>query len=197
MSFLWGGMILTGIVYAIFTGRLTEITEGLLQSSKEAVNLCIFMAGITAVWTGIMRIAEKSGLIQQMTVIFHPVIKFLFPALKKDSEEQKYISLNFISNMLGLGWAATPAGLKAMQLLEKKNREECRRNGEASDKASHEMCTFLILNVSSLQLIPVSMIAYRSQYGSVAPTAITGPAIITTFVSTLTAVIFCKWMGRK
>ena len=143
-----------------------------------------------------------------------PFVSFMFPGLPKGHKAKDYISMNIIANVLGLGWACTPAGLKAMEELEK--LEEDRRNenvGVMLDKkrsgrrkerrsampkgtASNEMCTFLILNISSLQLIPVNMIAYRSQYGSVNPAAIVGPAIVATMVSTVVAIIFCKIMDR-
>ncbi len=211
MTYLWSGMILIGIVYGILTGNLKEVTEAAVSSSREAVSLCITMAGITALWTGIMKIAETSGLVEQLSRRFRPLLRFLFPGLSVESEACKYISLNFLSNFLGVGWAATPAGLKGMKALEE--LEEERRGGTAGDEqpggkkrrrggmprgvASNEMCTFLILNISSLQLIPVNMIAYRSQYGSANPTAIVGPGILATAVSTGAAVVFCKVMDRK
>ena len=123
---------------------------------------------------------------------------FPFPHLSPDSEAARQISINFIANILGLGWAATPAGLKAMEEL-KKEAEGSGHGGFAGDPvtATTDMCTFLILNISSLQLIPVNMIAYRSQYGSPSPAAITGPCLAATAASTIAAVIFCKIMGRK
>lgn len=130
-----------------------------------------------------------------------PVIRFLFPGLPKKHKAEEYITTNFIANILGLGWAATPAGLRAMEELGK--LEEDRRNGIVSGPvrkrgiASNEMCTFLIINISSLQLIPVNIIAYRSQYGSADPAGIVGAGILATAVSTGAAVIFCKMMDRK
>ena len=115
-------------------------------------------------------------------------MRYLFSDLDPESKACKYISLNFLSNILGLGWACTPAGLKAMEELHRLEEER----GNDSHFASNEMCTFLILNISSLQLIPVNMIAYRQQYGSVNPAGIIGPAIVATFISTAVAVIYCK-----
>ena len=129
-----------------------------------------------------------------------PLLRFLFPGLPRGHKAEAYISANFIANFLGLGWAATPAGLKAMEELGK--LEDDRRNGKVSGIerrkgiASNEMCTFLIINISSLQLIPVNVIAYRSQYGSPNPAAIVGAGIAATAVSTGVAVIFCKLMDR-
>ena len=201
MNYLWGGMLLIGIIYGAFSGNLSQVTESVLDSAKEAVTLCISMAGITAVWCGIMKIAENSGLIGKITEKIRPFLHFLFPGLPANHPAGESISLNMIANFLGLGWAATPAGLKAMESLAE--LEEDRRSGRLPGPvrergvAGNEMCTFLIVNISSLQLIPVSVIAYRSQYGSVNPAGIIGPAILATAVSTATAVIFCKIMDRK
>ena len=201
MNYLWGGMLLIGIVYGAFSGNLSQVTESVLDSAKEAVTLCISMAGITAVWCGLMKIAENSGLIGKITEKIRPFLRVLFPGLPANPPAGESISLNMIANFLGLGWAATPAGLKAMESLAE--LEEDRRSGRLPGPvrergvAGNEMCTFLIVNISSLQLIPVSVIAYRSQYGSVNPAGIIGPAILATAVSTATAVIFCKIMDRK
>lgn len=110
MTYLWTGMILIGIVYGTITGNLKAVTEAAVSSSKEAVTLCISMAGITAMWTGIMKIAETTGLVAGLSRGMRPVLRFLFPDVAPDSRAGKYISLNFLSNLLGLGWAATPAG---------------------------------------------------------------------------------------
>ena len=148
-----------------------------------------------------MGIAEKSGILKTATVRLSPLIHFLFPELPKDHPAEKPIAANIIANILGLGWAATPAGLEAMEELQK--LEEDRRLGKAAGPvrkrgvASNEMCTFLIVNISSLQLIPVAVIAYRSQYGSVNPTAVVGPGIAATAVSTGAAILFCRIMDRK
>lgn len=190
LNVLWAAMIVIGIVYAAFTGNLIAISDGALESSREAVSLCITMLGVMALWTGLMEIASKSGLILWCTKAIRPVMKWLFPAVPAESKAMQYMTTNVIANIFGLGWAATPAGLKAMAELKTLSTEK-------AGVASKEMCTFLIINISSLQLIPVNMIAYRSQYGSVNPTSIVGPGIIATLVSTLVAVIFCKMMSLK
>lgn len=201
MTYLWGGMILLGILYGTITGNLQAVTEAAVSSSKEAVTLCISMAGITAMWTGMMKIAEMTGLVQMLSRGLRPVLRFLFPQLEPDCKACRYISLNFLSNLLGLNWASTSSGLMAFKELDRINQEECKKLGTDKRRAPHiaspAMCTFLIINVSSLQLIPVNMIAYRSQYGSANPTAIVGPAIAATAVSTVAAMIFCKIMNRK
>lgn len=197
LNYLWAGMTLTGILWGALHGQMTAVTDGAIQASKEAVTLCITMLGVMTLWTGVLEIGHRSGLVDQLARKMGPVLTFLFPRLDPDGEARKQISVNMIANILGLGWAATPAGLKAMEEL-KKVEEERRKGGAARQggTASNEMCTFLIINISSLQLIPMNMIAYRSQYGSVNPTAIVGPALAATFISTVVAVIFCRIMDR-
>ena len=197
LNYLWAGMTLTGILWGALHGQMTAVTDGAIQASKEAVTLCITMLGVMTLWTGVLEIGHRSGLVDQLARRMGPVLTFLFPRLDPDGETRKQISVNMIANILGLGWAATPAGLKAMEEL-KKVEEERGMGGAARQEgtASNEMCTFLIINISSLQLIPMNMIAYRSQYGSVNPTAIVGPALAATFISTVVAVIFCRIMDR-
>ena len=201
LNYLWAGMIIAGIIFAAFTGRMPDITNAALDSSKEAITLCITMMGVMSFWVGLMEIATKTGIITAASRRIQPLIRFLFPDLPADHPAQEHITTNIIANVLGLGWAATPAGLRAMTELSK--LEEDRRSGRLPGPvrkrgiASNEMCTFLILNISSLQLIPVNVIAYRSQYGSVNPAAIVGPGIAATAVSTLAAVVYCKMMDGK
>lgn len=201
LNYLWAGMIVIGILCAAFTGRLPEITNAALDSSKEAIALCITMMGVMSFWVGMMEIASEAGIVRSMSRRMRPLIRFLFPEIPGNHPSMEHITTNIIANVLGLGWAATPAGLKAMEELGK--LEEDRRKGRLPGPvrkpgiAGNEMCTFLIINISSLQLIPVNVIAYRSQYGSVNPAAIVGPGIAATAVSTLVAIIYCKVMGRK
>ena len=197
MNYLWGGMLLIGIIYGLAAGNLEAVTEAAVSSTKEAVSLCVDMAGVMGLWVGIMRIAENAGLIAQLTGKIRPVIRWLFPRIPQDHPACQYIATNFIANILGLGWAATPAGITAMEHLAELNREECSRTGRSPSIASREMCTFLILNISSLQLIPMTVVAYRTEYGSTAPAAVVGPAILATLVSTGAGVIFCRIMDRK
>ncbi len=189
MNYLWSGMILVGLLYSIFAGTLGNVTEAVVNSAREAVNLVISIAGITAFWTGIMKIAEQAGLVEKLARKIKPLLRFLFPELEKEEKANYYISLNFLSNFLGLSHASTSSGLLAFQELD-------RINGH-STTGSKAMCTFLIINVSSLQLLPINIIAYRAQYGSPAPAQIAGPAIFATAMSTLAAVVFCKIMNRR
>lgn len=245
LNYMWAIMILAGILYGTLTGNLEAVTSKALDSAGEAVSLCITMAGVMALWMGTMEIGQQSGLMEKMTRGIRPLLHFLFPRIPKDHPALPYISTNIIANVLGLGWACTPAGLKAMEALAKleeerktpgyeteqvyeaghehgigQRHEPGRENGMEREqetrrmyeikqeiekkeekkigmcpqerRASNEMCTFLILNISSLQLIPVNMIAYRSQYGSTNPAGIIAPALVATTVSTLAAILFCK-----
>lgn len=228
LNYLWAAMIAIGIIYAAFTGNLEAITNAALDSAGEGISLCITTAGVMALWMGLMEIAQQAGLVAKLTRGINPLLGFLFPRIPREHKAREYIATNIIANVLGLGWACTPAGLKAMEELAKleaergtpgylpegkdifaDSRKKQSRTGKSGEElsvaisgktgraASNEMCTFLILNISSLQLIPVNMIAYRQQYGSVNPAGIIAPAIVATFVSTVAAVIYCKIMNRK
>ncbi|HJD34210.1 MAG TPA: nucleoside recognition protein [Candidatus Mediterraneibacter tabaqchaliae] len=201
LNYLWAGMILVGIVFGAFNGRMQDITNAALDSSKEAVTLCITMIGVMAFWTGIMEIASKAGIIRMASRKMRPLVRFLFPGMPEGHKAEEHITTNFIANFLGLGWAATPAGLRAMEELGglEDDRRAGRAPGPARKKgvAGNEMCTFLIINISSLQLIPMNVIAYRSQYGSPDPAAIIGAGILATMVSTGAAVVFCRMMARS
>lgn len=175
-------MLLAGIIVAAFTGRTGEVGTAAIDSSKEAVTLCIAMLGVMSMWTGIMNIGKKAGLIDAMTRALRPALRFLFPDIPADHIANEYIAANIIANVLGLGWAATPYGLKAMEQMKELNH--------GRSVASADMCTFLIINISSLQLIPVNIIAYRSQYGSVSPTSIIGMGMVATLISTAAGVLF-------
>lgn len=219
LNMIWAVMILLAVVYAAFTGRMSEVTNAALDSAGEAISLCLTMAGVVALWMGLMEIAKKAGLIEKLTKGISPFLTFLFPRIPKGHPAREYIATNLIANVLGLGWACTPAGLRAMEELAR--LEEARGAfgygalpdaGERAKEerpgtsfpaasggqrpASNEMCTFLILNISSLQLIPVNMIAYRSQYGSENPALIIAPAILATLFSSFVAIVYCKWKDR-
>ena len=216
LNYIWAAMIVLGIIFGAINGNMKEVTEAALQSAGEAVSLCIATAGIMAFWVGLMEVAESSGLILRLTNMLSPFVSFMFPGLPKGHKAKDYISMNIIANVLGLGWACTPAGLKAMEELAKLERERGNpayvsadgtakggveivrgKKGKRERIASNEMCTFLILNISSLQLIPVNMIAYKQQYGSVNPAGIIAPAIAATQVSTAVAVVYCKGKDRR
>ncbi len=187
LNYVWAFMIIFGVIVGGFRGGdiISLVSGETIDSAKEAVELCIVMLGVVGLWNGIMNIAKKASLIDKWTNKIEPAISFLFPLIPKEDPVRLDIATNMIANILGLGWAATPAGLRAMEGLARLNRGNSR-------VATNEMCTLLVINISSLQLIPVNIIAYRSQYGSVDPTGIIGPGLLATLVTTIVAVIFCK-----
>lgn len=190
LNYLWAGMILIGIIVAAFEGNLEAVCEGVVASSKEAVELLFVMSGVVCMWNGMLYIANYSGLVDGLTKKMKPLLRIIFPNLPPEHKAVSYISANFIANIMGLGWACTPTGIQAMKELKQLEIER----GNNPHVASNEMCTFLLLNISSLQLIPINMIAYRSQYGSVAPTAVVGPSLFATCCTTILALIICKIM---
>lgn len=216
LNYFWAVIIMIGVVYGALTGTIGAVGDAAFSSAGEAIELCFTMCGVMAFWVGLMKVAERAGIVAGLTKVIRPFVHFMFPDIPKGHKAERSISMNIIANVLGLGWAATPAGLQAMKELteleaergnleyiaddisdgkmrhsdHKKSHVDAGRTKERT--ASKEMCDFLILNISSLQLIPVTMIAYRTQYGSEDPTAIIAPAIVATFISTAAAVIFCK-----
>ena len=189
LNYIWSFMIILAILLSGFKGGMGAVTTSALNGAQEAINLCIQMCGTVAMWMGIMRIAEKAKLIDLLAIKMTPLLNFLFPSVPPNHPARKYIATNLIANFLGLGWAATPPGLKAMVELQKLNADK--------DCATHAMCMFLIINISSIQLIPINTISYRIIYGSTNATEIILPTIIATTISTLVPVIFAKLMYRK
>ncbi|MCL2604931.1 MAG: nucleoside recognition protein [Defluviitaleaceae bacterium] len=188
LNFLWGGMILLAIVVAVFTGNMAALTNAAIDSAREAIMLCITMLGVLSMWTGLMTVAQKAGLISALSRRSKPLLRYLFPALGRNHPAHEPIATNFIANILGLGWAATPSGLKAMEILQKDNPEP--------NTATPTMRMFMVINMSSLQLVTISVVAYRAQYGSANPSEIIGPGLIITIVTTIFAVAFCKALER-
>ncbi len=184
LNYLWGGMILIGILVASFTGSMGAVTNETIIASKDAISLCITMLGVIGMWSGIMNIAEKAGLINALSNKMMPLLKFLFRELDENSKAFKYIATNMIANIFGLGLAATPAGIKAIQEMQKESKEK--------HIATNSMCMFMIINMSSLQIVTMNIIAYRAQYGSANPSEIIGPGFLTTLVSTIVGVIVAK-----
>ena len=153
LNYLWAGMIIVGVIFGAFNGKMPDITNAALDSAKEAVTLCITMMGVMSFWVGMMEIATRAGIIEIASKKLRPLVRFLFPDIPEGHKANDYITTNFIANFLGLGWAATPAGLQGMGALADLERE--RREGRAPGAAqkpgvaSDEMCTFLIMNISS------------------------------------------------
>ena len=230
LNYLWAGMTLTGILWGALHGQMTAVTDGAIQASKEAVTLCITMLGVMTLWTGVLEIGHRSGLVDQLAGRMGPILTFLFPRLDPDGEARKQISVNMIANILGLGWAATPAGLKAMEEL-KKVEEERRKGGAAGrkdtpgqedtagrkdtpgqerDSRAESCCEtgrglpamrcvhFSLSTYPRCRLIPMNMIAYRSQYGKDRESYChcrSGPGGYL-YQHGVAAVIFCRVMDR-
>lgn len=211
LNMLWAGMMAVGIFWAAFHENMGAVTNGLLDSAKEAVTLGVTMLGIMSFWCGILKIGERAGLIEALTEKMRPVIRFLFPnppgrTSGREIYRDKYDCEHAGTRLGGdTGWVkgdgrvgetgGRAAGEKAPD--KRKNTAGQSSLARQSGTASNEMCTFLIVNISSLQLIPINMIAYRSQYGSVSPAAIAGPALLATIASTAAGITFCKVMDRK
>lgn len=185
---IWSFLMLLSLGFSLISGNMESMTTAIMDGAKDAVNLCLVMAAVVGLWSGIMEIGVKSGFVDHISHFLKPLLKWLFPGLDGEGMTMKYIAANFAANVLGLGWASTPAGLLAMEELKKSTGD---------DRASDEMCTFILLNVSSLQLIPLTIIVYRSQYGSEVPAAIVLPGLIATSVSTITAILYSKWKCKK
>ncbi len=190
LNYIWAFMMCASVIYAAFNGNIGEVSQAVLDGSAQAITLAISMAGVVALWSGLMEIADKAGVVRFLTKLLSPIVNWLFPSLncEEGKKAKEYITVNFVMNMLGTGWSATGPGLQAMEELSK-----CKRD-PGSAMASKEMCTFLVINISSLQLIPVNIIAYRRSYGAVNPEEIVLPALCATLISSIVAIIVCKIM---
>ena len=189
VNYIWIGMTLIGLVFAAINGRMKEVNEAIFQSATEAVTLCIGLISILVFWLGIMRIAQESGLLDKFARVFRPLIKRLFPEVPENHPAMGYILSNIIANMFGLGNAATPLGIKAMEQLKELN------GGKTS--ASRSMITFLALNTSGLTIIPTTVIAIRMNYHSASPTEIVGPTLMATTIATIAAILIDRYFYHK
>lgn len=181
---IWFFLILIGILYGTLSGNLGQINNIIIEQAEEGVTFGIGLVGIMAFWMGIMNIAEKSGLIKTISKGLRPIIGFIFPQIPKGHPAERWILMNFIANMFGVGNGATAFGLKAMKELNTLNPDKKR--------ATNAMAMFLIINMSSLQLVPLSVIKIRHDYGAENPTSIIGLTLLATFLSTLVAVLVGK-----
>lgn len=170
LNFIWSGLVISGIVCAIAFGNTNELSTALLSSGESSIELLLKMAGIICLWSGIMKIAEEGGFTSLIARLFAPLLKPLFPKLDKNSAAFKSITMNISANLLGLGNAATPFGLKAMEQLHTLNNK--------SDTASNEMIIFVVMNTASLQILPTTLATLRQGYGSSAPFEIIVPVWI-------------------
>jgi spore maturation protein A len=181
-------MIILSLLSGLLNGNIETITKGAIDGCAEGVSLCISLLGIMCFWTGISKIAEKSGLIEGFSKLIRPITKILFPRLKEGSEALSAIVMNMVANFFGMGNAATPLGIKAMKELDKINGRK---------DASNEMCTFAVINTASIQLIPSTIISLRQTFGSEDPGAIIVPVWIASIVAVTVAVISTKIFEKR
>ncbi len=181
LNVIWLGLIVISIVVAAVTGRMEAINAAAFEGAKTGVTVCLGLLSVLAFWMGMMRIAEKSGLLELLAVALSPIIHVLFPDVPKGHPAMGYILSNMSANLLGLGNAATPMGLKAMEELQKLNPDK--------QNASAAMCTLLAINTASITIIPTTMIAIRMQYGSVNAVEIVGTTLLSSFAATIVALL--------
>ncbi len=191
LNIVWPIFIILSFIYAIFSGNLDDLNSSIFSSAEEAINLCISLLGTVCLWNGIMQVASTTTLISKLSSLLKPIMKFLFPDIKEDSKIFEEISMNVIANILGLGNAATPLGLRAMKSMQEENLDK--------KVLTDSMATFIVLNTASIQIIPTTVIAIRSSLGSTNPTGIIFPVWIATICAAIAGItatkIFIK-MGK-
>lgn len=181
MNVIWLVLLSVSIVFAIATGNLEPFTKSIFEGAKSAVEISLFLLGIVSVWLGLTRILEDSGLIYQIAHLFRPVMSRLFRNIPGDHPSITAITLNVLANLFGLGNAATPLGIKAMQELDSLNEEK--------GTVTYEMMIFIVINTASIQLIPFSVIGILASYGAANPAAIVLPVLIATVISAMAALL--------
>lgn len=189
VNVIWVGLILIAILYSLFTGQVETINNGILTHATSGINLIMELMPLIVLWTGIMKIAETSGLLQVFAKFLNPILRRLFPSLPSNHKALGYIASNIGANMLGLGSAATPFGLKAMEELQKDNPKK--------KEATEAMITFLVLNTGGVTLIPTTVIALRIMHGSANPTEIIITSILATAVSSISGLLLDYFIRRR
>lgn len=189
LNIIWPIFIVVSIVYALFSGNIQNVSNGIFDSAASAVELTLTFFGTICLWNGIMQIAKQTTLMEKLTKVLRPFMRFLFPELKKQKQAQEEISINIVANLLGLGNAATPLGLKAMKTLQKENSKK--------DTLSNSMAMFIVLNTASLQIIPTNVIAIRSSLGSSSPSGIILHVWVATVVAALVGIIATKILMKR
>lgn len=184
LNIIWPIFIIISFIYALLSGNIDNVNNSIFQSTSDAVKLSVDLLGTVCLWSGIMEIASNTKVIVHLTDTLKPILRKVFPEVKPDSQVQKEISMNIIANILGLGNAATPIGLKAMDTMQKENKDK--------DKLSNSMIIFIILNTASLQLIPTTVIAIRNSLNSSNPTQIIFPVWVATIIAAITGVTVTK-----
>lgn len=189
INYIWFFLIAIGVITAIATGNIDAINTAIVEDASDAVMFAIGLTGIMAVWLGLMNIAEKSGLIKSFSKLLTPITSVLFPDIPKGHPAMSAIVMNMVTNMFGAGNSATAIGLKAMEEMNSLNRDKRR--------ATNAMCMFLVINMSSIQLVPLTVIKIRADAGSINPTEIIGTSLIATAVSTIIGVLSTKILEKK
>jgi spore maturation protein A len=189
MSYIFAFMILVSLVFSFFNGNTQEVVDQAFAGAQQAVTMSISLLGMMCMWTGLMRIAERAGLVDLFSRLLSPITRFLFPQVPRASKAMGAITTNMVANIFGLSNAATPFGIEAMNELTKLSRQ--------SGKASNAMCMFVVINTASIQLIPSTIIALRSAAGSQNPYEIIVPIWICSICAIAVGVIAAKWMERK
>lgn len=189
LNVIWPIFIIISIVYAFFVGRIDQVNASIFESAESTVNLMLTFFGTLCLWNGIMEIASNTTLMEKLTKILSPLMKILFPEIKKQDKEYKEISMNMVANILGLGNAATPLGLKAMETMQEKNANK--------DRLSNSMAMLIVINTASLQIIPTTVIAIRTSLESTNPTSIIVPVWVATIAAFITVVILSKILSKK
>lgn len=184
LNILWPILIIISYIYAIISGNIEKINSAVFEYTESAVTLTITLLGTMCLWNGLMEIASNTKLINRLTNLLNPIVNFLFPKNKNDKKIHQEISMNIIANMLGLGNAATPLGIKAMKSMQEKN--------DHKDKLTDDMATFIILNTASIQIIPTTVIAIRMSLGSVNPTNIIFAVWFSTICAAIVGIIVTK-----
>ena len=184
LNFVWPIFIIISFVYAIFSGNLDSLNSSIFSSTEEAVKLCLSLLGTMCLWNGIMEIANQTSVVTKLTKILKPLMKLLFPEIQENNPVYQEISMNMIANLLGLGNAATPLGLKAMKSLQDQNVDK--------NVLSNSMATLVVINTASIQIIPTTVIAIRSSLGSQNPTSIIVPVWIATICAAIAGIVATK-----
>ena len=188
LNYIWLGLILCAVLFGGFTGRIGDVAQEGIKGAREAVEIALKLIGVMAMWLGLMRLAEKAGLVQVLARSIRPLMRRLFPDVPPDHPAMGSMMMNMAANILGIGNAATPLGLRAMRDLQQINPHHA--------TASNAMCTFLAINTSSIQLIPANQIALLAAAGSLNPTAIIGTALVATTVSTAVGITSVKVLEK-
>ena len=189
LNYIWAFMLLASVITAIFTGRISLVAEAAIAGAGEGASLVLGMLGVMCFWTGLMEIAEKSGIISALSRFLSPITRLLFPRLPKDDPAAGAIVMNMAANLLGMGNAATPLGLRAMRLLDARNHEK--------ERASNEMCMFVLINTASLQLLPTTLLLLRQTTGSENPGEIIVPIWIVSVCALVVGVISAKMFEKR